>query len=69
MSFQVVAADRLKELRKAKGVSQEAVASAVGVSTSAYCMYESGRRVPRDRIKIALAKYYNKSVQSIFFRE
>lgn len=56
---------RLVELRGNR--TQEQVANAVGISVSALSMYECGERIPRDPIKIALAKYYKKSVQSIFF--
>lgn len=56
---------RLVELRGSK--TQEQVAKAVGISVSALSMYECGERVPRDHIKIALANYYNRSVQAIFF--
>ena len=47
--------------------TQAAVAEAVGISTSALTMYETGRRVPRDEIKIALARYFNVSVGYLFF--
>lgn len=47
--------------------TQKEVSEAVGISTSALAMYEGGHRVPRDEIKIKIAKYYNKSVQAIFF--
>ena len=56
---------RLVDLRGQK--TQEQVARAVGISVSALSMYECGERIPRDPIKIALANYYKKSVQSIFF--
>lgn len=49
------------------GRTQEEVARAVGVSTSAIGMYESGRRIPRDGIKIALANYYDVDIQYLFF--
>lgn len=62
----VLIGKRLAELRGTK--TQEEVAKAVGISTSALSMYECGERIPRDSIKIALAKYYKKSVQSIFFK-
>ncbi|MCH4205165.1 MAG: hypothetical protein LKF53_02075 [Solobacterium sp.] len=32
-------------------------------------MYETGKRVPRDEIKMKISKYYKKSVGSIFFEE
>lgn len=46
---------------------QEVVAAAVGISRSALAMYERGKRVPRDEIKVRLAKYYHTSVQAVFF--
>ena len=58
----------LRELRIKADVSQEAVASAIGVSREAYSMYERGVRTPSDEVKINIAKFYHKSVGSIFFR-
>ncbi len=49
--------------------TQEEVAKAIGVSISAIGMYESGRRIPRDGVKIALANYYGMNIQSLFFDE
>lgn len=60
-------ANRLVELRGNR--SQEEVAKAVNISTSALSMYENGSRVPRDEIKIKLAAFYGKSVQFIFFNK
>lgn len=56
---------RLIELRGNR--TQEEVARANDLSVAAIGMYERGERIPRDEIKIRLAKYYNKSVQEIFF--
>jgi len=47
--------------------TREEVAIAIGVSLSAISMYENGERVPRDEIKIKIAKFYNESVDAIFF--
>lgn len=63
----VAVAKRLIKLRSNK--SQEEVANAVNISASALSMYENGERIPRDEIKIRLAKYYGKTVQYIFFNE
>lgn len=60
-------ARRLIALRANK--SREEVANAVGISRSALAMYENGGRIPRDEIKIRLAKYYGKTVQFIFFNK
>ena len=46
---------------------QSEVAKAIGIRDTAMSMYECGERIPRDSIKIKLAQYYGKSVQSIFF--
>lgn len=58
-------AQKLIELRGEK--SREEVAKGVGVSVSAVAMYENGERIPRDAIKIKIAKFYGKTVQEIFF--
>lgn len=55
---------KLTELRGDK--TQEEVAKDIGIATSTLGMYETEKRVPRDSIKIKLAKYYKRSVQEIF---
>ena len=62
-------AQKLKELRHKKGETLVEVATAVGVTPSAICQYETGQRVPGDKVKMALAKHYNRSVQFLFFSE
>lgn len=57
--------ERLKNIRG--DVRREKVAAAVGVSVSALAMYESGKRVPRDEVKVALSNYYGVSVLDLFF--
>ena len=47
--------------------TQAEVAEALGISQSTYAMYETGKRVPRDEVKIKIAGLYKKSIQSIFF--
>lgn len=59
--------EKLKDLRIEKNLTQEELAKIIGVGVSAISMYEQGNRVPRDEIKIKLAKFFNKSVQEIFF--
>lgn len=56
---------RLVALRGEK--TQKEVASDLKISISAIAMYEQGKRIPRDEIKIRIASYYGKSVQEIFF--
>lgn len=47
--------------------TQDEVASALNISASALSMYECGERIPRDEIKIKIAKYYGVTVGEIFF--
>lgn len=56
-----------KRLIAARGnIPRATVARAVGISLSAITMYETGKRVPRDEIKVRLADYYNTSVKELF---
>ena len=57
-----------ERLVKARGDrKREEVAEAIGVSLSAISMYENGDRILRDETKVKLAKYYNTTVQELFF--
>lgn len=60
-------ASRLRYSRKKKGCSVDEVAKAVGVTSSAIQMYECGKRIPRDSVKVELSKFYGVSVQRLFF--
>ena len=57
----------LRDLRGDK--TQEEIAQAVGVTKSSWAMYEREERIPRDEVKIQIAKYFGKSVQDFFFRQ
>ena len=57
--------ERLKRLRGDRTLKE--VSERVGISESALSMYENGARIPRDEIKLKLANYYKKTIQSIFF--
>jgi DNA-binding XRE family transcriptional regulator len=57
--------EKLKELRGCRTTT--GVARDLGISRSALCKYEADERIPKDEIKIKIAKYYGKSVRSIFF--
>ena len=57
----------LKRLRTSKNLTQQEVADAIGVSKMAISGYESGKRIPKDGAKVALADYYGKTVAEIFF--
>lgn len=58
-------AEKLISLRGKR--TQSEVAKALNISQSSYAMYETGKRIPSDEVKIAIAQYYEKTVQEIFF--
>lgn len=62
-----VMAEKLRKLRGNK--TRQEVAKACRISISALAMYEQGERVPRDEVKVRLAKYYNRTVAYIFFTQ
>ncbi|MEL7660386.1 helix-turn-helix transcriptional regulator [Acetobacterium wieringae] len=55
----------LTELRGEKTLPE--VAAILGLSPAAIRQYESGNRIPRDNIKEKIAKFYDKTVQEIFY--
>ena len=57
--------EKLKNLRGNK--SQATVARDLMISDSALSAYETDERVPRDDVKVRIAKYYGETVQAIFF--
>ena len=52
---------RMKELRKAAGLSQEAAAKQLGLGMSTYCRYEYSEREPNASTIAALSKLYQVS--------
>lgn len=47
--------------------TQRDVAEAVGITAMAVSQYERGERIPNDEIKMRLARYFQRSVEEIFF--
>lgn len=58
----------IKEMRMERGLTAEGLAKELGTSTSAVNMYECGLRIPRDEIKIRIAEFFGKPVETIFFQ-
>ena len=54
--------DRLRKLRKNKGIKQEELANIIGVDKSTISLYEIGKNDPSDKVKIEIAKYFNISL-------
>ena len=59
--------NRLRMLRGVHTLNE--VAGALGVTRQAVSHYETGRRTPNDKMKVAIADYYGKTVQEIFFAD
>ena len=59
--------ERLCNLRGDKDA--KIVADSLGISKSALFMYERGKRIPRDQIKVRIAHYYGLPVQDIFYTD
>lgn len=59
---------QLKGLRKAKKVTQKAVAENINIAIRAYQYYESGEREPTLSILIALADYFDVSLDYLVGR-
>ena len=62
-----VIGQRLKALRGARTL--EEVAVALGVTPMAVSLWERGERMPSDDMKVAIARYYRKSITAIFFKD
>ena len=56
--------EKLRELRGS--ISQEKMAKELNITKSSLVAYERNKRVPRDEVKIRIAKYFGKTVQDIF---
>ncbi|AKX94516.1 transcriptional regulator [Moorella thermoacetica] len=60
--------EKLYQLRRERGLSQVKVASAVGITQSAYAMIERGQRYPRKETMKKLADYFGLTVDELFFK-
>lgn len=59
--------ERIKKLRQEKKMSQQEFADAINVAYSTVSMYETGERIPRDQIKLAIANLFGVTVDYLFF--
>ena len=60
--------ERLKEIRKSKGVTQKAMAEYLGVLEQSYQMYEYGKREPNHETTIKLADFFDVSLDYLMGR-
>ncbi|HOA79242.1 MAG: helix-turn-helix transcriptional regulator [Bacilli bacterium] len=61
--------NRLEELRRKKGISQERLAEAMGVSRQTINSLENGRYNPSIKLAFKLARYFDLSIEEIFIYE
>lgn len=60
---------KLRAHRTLKGKTLLEVSEELGIAISSLASYEAGERIPRDELKVKIAKYYDDTVQSIFFAD
>lgn len=60
---------RIKYLREKKKLKASELAKMIDISPQAMSMYENGERIPRDEIKLKLAKILGRTVNFIFFED
>ena len=59
-----------RRLIEARGsMSQVEAASKIGIKRSALAMYEIGKRIPKDDVKMKISAAYQIPVQELFFKE
>ncbi|MFA5636324.1 MAG: helix-turn-helix transcriptional regulator [Anaerovoracaceae bacterium] len=61
--------NRLEEIRKAKGIKQEDLASALEVSRQTIGSLENGRYNPSIILAFKIARYFELSIEDIFIYE
>lgn len=61
-------AEGLKRFRKERGLTQEAVSSAIGIHRQAYTRYESGKVLPIITVLIKMADVYNVTIDYLVGR-
>ncbi|MBQ7044046.1 MAG: helix-turn-helix transcriptional regulator [Clostridia bacterium] len=60
--------NRLKELRKSRGITQIALQMQTGIEQALISKFESGERIPPTETLIILADFYNVSIDYILCR-
>ncbi|WP_069384474.1 MULTISPECIES: helix-turn-helix transcriptional regulator [Halomonas] len=58
--------NHVRALRKAKGMTQAALADALGVSRNTINSIEVGRYVPSLPLALSLARFFGKPVEEVF---
>lgn len=61
--------NRIEEIRKARGVNQEELAKALGVSRQTISSLENGRYNPSVELAYKLSKYFGMMIEEVFIFE
>ena len=61
--------NRLEELRKAKGITQEELAEALAVSRQTISSLEKGRYNPSILLAFKIARFFGATIEDIFLDE
>lgn len=69
MSSPAIIGQRIRSLREELGISREQFCNEVGITLSAVSMYENGQRIPRDEIKVKIARVLKTSIEALFFTD
>lgn len=59
---------RIKKLRTDSNLTMKQLAKKIGISESTVCCYEYNKRIPKDDIKVKLAKFFNVTVEELFYK-
>ncbi|MEI7510771.1 MAG: helix-turn-helix transcriptional regulator [Candidatus Peregrinibacteria bacterium] len=66
---QEILVNRVGEMRRAKGVTQEGLAISVGVTRQTIIAIEKGNYVPSVLLSLKVAKYFNTPLEEIFYSQ
>lgn len=61
-------AERMKELRTERNLSQDSVSKELNIGIATYCRYEQGKREPTASVLDRMADYYDVSVDYLLGR-
>lgn len=61
--------NRIKVERAEKGITQQQLADAVGVSRQTIVAIEKGRFLPSTPLALKIARYFSRPVESVFILE
>ncbi len=61
--------NRLRELREARGLTQEELARALGVTRQTIIAIEKGKYDPSLRLAFKIARFFNVKIEDVFIYE